>query len=290
MSRKQRSAEDAYDILERMKGGNKARGFTIMETLIVLAVTGGLFIMIATTLSGRQQRTQFEQSINEIRSQLQAVINDVGTGFYPGQNNFRCSAGAFGPTITAGTSEQGENTGCIFMGKALQFGISDTDPERFNIYSVAGLQRNSSGSEVTTYAQALPKVVAPSSSSPSTPEVTDEKTLQYGLTTLWIRSGATNYGAIGFMNKLASYSSGSIVSGSQQVDVVAINGTSLDETELEGAQSINANLATSTVNPSAGVQLCFISGGSEQSGLITIGSNGRQLSVTLDIKGNRTCS
>lgn len=290
MYKSQRFGRSAYGILERMKGGKKARGFTVIETMIVLAVTGGLFLAIAVTLSGRQQRTQFEQGINDIRAQLQQVINDVGTGFYPSLTNLRCTAGASGPVMVAGTTNQGENTGCIFMGKALQFGVTGTDPEQFLTYSVAGLQRTTTGDEVTTYAQAQPRVISPASGAGSVPDITEKKTLQYGLTTLWIRSNSVNIGAFGFINKLATYSSGSIVSGSQQVDVVPINSTSLNTTQLAGAQSINNNLVTSTINPTGGVQVCFVSGGTDQSGLITIGSNGRQLSVTLAIKGNKTCT
>lgn len=290
MSKNHRSDQGAYGILKRMKGGNKARGFTVVETLIVLAVTGGLFIAVAATLSGRQQRTQFEQGINDIRSQIQQVVNDVGTGLYPGLNNFRCSAGAFGPVFTAASTEQGENTGCVFLGKIMQFKIAGTDPEEYNIYATAGLQRLSDGTEVTTYAQAHPTVISPSSSSPSTPDVTEKKKLQYGLTTLWVRSGGTDYGAVGFLNKLASYSASGIVGGAQQVDLVAVPGTSLNQSQINGAQAINTNLETSTINPANGVQICFVSGGSEQSGIVTIGSAGRQLSVTLSIKSNRTCS
>ncbi|MET1032944.1 MAG: type II secretion system protein, partial [Candidatus Saccharimonadales bacterium] len=161
MYKNQRFGRSAYAIIERMKGGKKARGFTVIETMIVLAVTGGLFLAIAVTLSGRQQRTQFEQGINDIRAQLQQVINDVGTGFYPSLTNFRCTAGASGPVMVTGTTNQGENTGCIFMGKAMQFGVNGTDPEQFLTYSVAGLQRTTTGDEVATYAQAQPRVISP---------------------------------------------------------------------------------------------------------------------------------
>lgn len=290
MCKNQRFGRSAYGILERMKGGKKARGFTVMETLIVLAVTGGLFLAVAATLSGRQQRTQFEQAINDVRSQIQQVVNDVGTGFYPSLANFRCTAGASGPVIVSGSIDQGENAGCIFMGKVIQFRVNGTDPEEYRIYSTAGLQRTTTGDEVATYAQARPRVLSPSTSSPSVPDITEKKKLQFGLTTLWMRNGAANIGAVGFINKLATYSSGSIVSGAQQVDVVPVNGTSLNATQLAGAQSINANLQTSTPNPANGVTMCFVSGGTNQSGLITIGSNGRQLSVTLSIRSNRTCT
>src|SRR6266511_2117091 len=129
MRKKRSFAQDAYGILETMKGGKKARGFTVVETLIVLAVTGGLFVAIAATLSGRQNRTQFTQAIQEIQSQIQQVVNDVGSGYFPSTNNFSCSATLAGPSIATGSAEQGSNAGCVFIGKAIQFGVAGTDPE-----------------------------------------------------------------------------------------------------------------------------------------------------------------
>lgn len=288
----QRPGQNAYDILKPMKGGDKARGFTVMETLIVLAVTGGLFIAIAATLAGRQQRTQFEQGINDIRAQIQQVINDVGTGFYPNTNNFRCTAGALGPSLVSGSTGQGENTGCIFIGKVMLFNIAGSDPEEYQVFTVAGLQRTSTGDEVTTYAAAMPKAVSPSTGSGSVPDAVDKRKLQFGLTTHSATYGTANtpIGAVAFANSLASYGSGTLVSGAQQVNVLPISGSTLNTSQLAAAQNINNTFGSSPVNPSGGIRLCFVSGGTNQSGLITIGSNGRQLSVTLSIKGNRTCA
>jgi type II secretory pathway pseudopilin PulG len=292
MFKKFRFTEVAYGILRAMKGGLNARGFTIVETLIVLAVTGGLFAAVAVTLSGRQNRTQFQQSIQEIKSQIEQTINEVGTGFYPNTNNFRCTAGGSGPNLVSGATNQGENTGCIFLGKVMQFDIAGTDPEEFRVFTVAGLQRTGAGDEVKTYAEAMPKVVAPSTSSPSTPDATANGKLLYGLSTggMYYGTTTTNIGAIAFVNSLAEYSSGSIVSGAQHVNVIPINGTSLNATPTAAAEAINSRFTTSPINVGNGVHLCFVSGGTDQSGLITIGSNNRQLSVTLSIKGNKTCT
>lgn len=284
--------QSSYAILDRMKGGLKTQGFTIVETLIVLAVTGGLFILIAASLSGRQAKTQFQQSIQEVRSQIEQVINDVSVGYYPNAANFQCTASGLGPSITAGSTAQGQNTGCIFLGKAIQFQINGTDPEQYRVYPIAGLQRDSSGVEVTTYAAARPKVIAPSTSNSNVPNGSASQKLNYGLTTASLRYGSgagTNVGAIAFVSSLASYSSGALVSGSQQINVVPISGSALNTSATVGAEAINNNLATSPVNP-AGVRLCFANARVGQSGLITIGGSSRQLDVTLTIKGNTTCS
>jgi type II secretory pathway pseudopilin PulG len=292
MYKNKRFTEGAYGILKTMRGGKNARGFTIVETLVVLAVTGGLFIAIAATMAGKQSRTEFQQSIQEIKSQIEQTINEVGSGFFPNTNNFRCTAGGSGPVLSSGATNQGENTGCVFLGKVMQFGMTGTSPEQFRVYTVAGLQRTAGGDEVTTYAESFPTVVAPSTSNASIPDASATGKLLYGLTTSEVYYGTvkTNIGAVAFVNSLAQYSSGSVISGAQSVNVIPINGTSLNTTSAAAAQAINTRLATSPINVSNGVHLCFVSGGTNQSGLITIGSNNRQLSVTLSIRGNKTCS
>jgi prepilin-type N-terminal cleavage/methylation domain-containing protein len=289
MSKKTSWHAYAYAILKVMKGGKKARGFTIVETLVVLAVTGVLFSAIVVTLSGRQAKTQFTQAVQEIQSQIQQVISDVATGYYPSAHNFNCTATLAGPQFTAGTTEQGGNEGCIFLGKAIQLGVPSTKNtiEDFKIYSIAGLQRTTTKEEVQTYTQALPKVV-----SSGAIDTTETKSLLYGLTTKEAYYGASNtqVATIAFVNSLASYSGGSIVSGSQQVRVMPVRNSTLGMTQAQAITNINSQLATSDIDPSTGVRICFVSGGTNQSGLITIGSNGRQLSVTLNMKSNKTCA
>lgn len=282
----------AYGILDRMKGNKRARGFTVIETLIVLAITGGLFVAVALSLSGKQAQTQFDQAIQDVKSQIQQTINDVSVGFFPNRNNYNCSAGPLGPVISSGGGSQGANSGCVFLGKAIQFGIAGTNPEQFRVFTIAGLQKDASGNEVTSYASADPTVIAPSTVNPNMPDGSSSGRLNYGLTTLraYYGSPAANIGAVAFVNSLAAYSNGSLVSGSQQLNVIPITGSGLNVTSQAAATTIGAGLAASATNPSTGVSICFVSGTTNQSGLITIGGAGRQLNVTLNIKGNKTCS
>ena len=97
----------------------------------------------------------------------------------------------------------------------------------------------------------------------------------------------TNIGAVAFLNSLAPATG---TSSSQHINVIPINGTSLNTSTVSAAQAIENNVASSSMNVSSGVKLCFVSGGSNQSGLITIGGSGRQLSVTLKISENKTCT
>jgi prepilin-type N-terminal cleavage/methylation domain-containing protein len=268
----------------------RAQGFTIVEVMIVLAVTGALFVSAAILISGRQSQTQFDQGIRQVQSQIQQTINEVSTGFYPNRDNFACSAAAGSLNISSGTSSQGTNNGCIFLGKVMQFRLHDTDPEQFATFSVAGLQKNSSGNDVTSLSEASPLAIAPGPSHANIPDLTQKTALQYGISAVSMKANGNSIGAVGFMSSLAQLSGGSVVSGSQQVNVIPIDTTALDTDTGTVADAIDARLASSPSNPDGGVQICFASGGTDQSGLITIGSSGRQLSVTLNIKGNKTCA
>ncbi len=287
-------------LVRRIRRGMHYSGFTIIEVLIVLAVSGLLLISAIILVSGKQNQAAFNQSIRQIQSQIQQRINEVATGYYENNGAIRCSGVGNVISLTAGGgTEQGANSGCVFLGKAMQFKVAGTNPEQFNTFSIAGLQKATTGSEVTTLALAKPKVIAPSPTEPGIPNGTDSQHLQNGLTAvrMWYNNGGGDrqIGAVAFVMSLAQYSSnGAIASGSQQVDVVPIDDGNLlsklgqDAQQMAGV--INSKLPTATLNPSNGVFICFASGSTNQSGLITIGNKNRQLSVTLTIKGNTTCS
>ena len=267
-------------------------GYTIVEVMIVLAISAAMFVLVISSLAGRQNRTEFTTSIQNLKTQISQTISEISAGYYPSYNNFTCTDVGGVPTIVSGSRAQGENSDCIFLGKVIQFGVSNTNPEQFVTYSVVGL-RQSGGAEVTTLTAAAPHVIAPSIDLPNVPDNTEVRSLGGNMTTLWIHYGNlnTNIGAVGFISTLASYSGGSLQNGSQQVSLAPVNGTSIGKTKLDTAKSINDNLASSPTNGNdQGVKMCIASGGTDQSGLITIGGNGRDLSVNLIVKENKTCS
>jgi prepilin-type N-terminal cleavage/methylation domain-containing protein len=293
-----------------MKGGSRlqstlglnlgslgSKGFSIIEVLIVLAVTAGLFLSAVFMLSGKQRQTEFSTALREAQTQLQQTISEVSAGFYPTQENFDCAASISGPVITPGTTNaQGENSGCVFLGKVIQFGVSGTEPEEFATFPVAGLQRMGgviTGQEVQSLTDARPKVVAQSAFNTTAPDSSIQpRYLRAGLTTKWVRNadGGGDLGAVGFISSLAQYTGGKINSGSQVVNLMPISGTSVGMDHLAMANAINTNLAGSAVNPTNGVQICLVSAGTAQSGLVTIGGGGRQLSVKVSVKDNDSCS
>lgn len=270
-----------------MNGGKQPQGYTIVEVMIFLAISGALFASASGLLSGQQRKTEFAQAIREIESQLQDTINDVATGYYTNTNNFTCAAG---PSITSGINEQGANKECIFLGRAIQFGVQGTDPEGFNIYTVVG-NRQASGKEVKDYDEAKPTAIAPgATTSPGVPSAIDNKALQSGLKVAKMSiGGGPPIGAVGFFSSLAAYDAtgNNLLSGAQTVDLIAMKDSSLGQTSPASVDEINRR-ARYGVNPAGGVIICFKSAGTEQFGIITIGSGSRQLTTKLEIVATAT--
>lgn len=238
----------------KARAGKRARpsGFTIIETMLVLAVSAALFVAIAVGISGRQNRVRFQQAINEATLQIQRAVNEVQTGYYP-------------------TSE-GTSSTRMWIGKVIQL-RGTANAETYTVHSLTGA-RSATELSSTTLA---PQVITAASQT---------HTFQYGLSTAWVRTGstATTGNAVDGIGIAAYFTQTSgVLYGSQSVRVLAVNGTSTN--------AIQNNFAGSAETP---VYVCLASGGSNQSGLITIGGGDASVSnknsVTVEIKSNRDCS
>jgi hypothetical protein len=284
-----------------MKGGSSARGFTILEAMIVLAVTGALFIMAFAFINNRQNKTQFSEGVRDVESRIQKVISEVSTGYYPNNGDFQCGEQADGPRLQTGVAPQGTNEACVFLGKVMQFAVStpqNSTPESptVNVYSLVGLrERLGSDVLVDNLTEARPRLIARGDSDPGTvPNMFEKFELPFGLTVAWMRyNNATAIGTVGFTSRLGANLGDSDTS--QQVDLLAIPGPGTGLGIAQGAAVDNIKtrvrtLPAANTNPAGGVQICLKSGGTRQSALITIGSQGRQLLVSTAIKNTDDCS
>jgi hypothetical protein len=269
-----------------MKIGSRPRGFTIVETLIVLAVTGFLFIVAVVLISGKQERAELTTGSRDLESRFQTIINDVSNGFYPNTGTFSCHQVGGVPTITTpfgGGAEQGTNKDCIFLGKIVQFKVGGATPEVYHVYTVVGARVNSSGDPVSDLTEAKPRIITVTNSY-------DIQTLPFGISAQAVKyNGSTNIGAVAFLSDLGD-------SGAQgdsgQVDVYPILGTSLGQSlnagTITGMQNQLSN-AAAPVNPNGGVQVCMVGGSGNKSILYNIGTDGRKVTISTDIKNGGVC-
>jgi type II secretory pathway pseudopilin PulG len=289
------------------------RGYTIVEVMLFMAISGFMFVIAAGFVQGKQTGSELRQGINDVNSMTRQVVNDVGNGFFPSASDFRCTAGSAGgqPLFDkVAAVEQGTNKDCVFMGKVIQF-RAETGNSDYYIYTIAGRHYKGSPADGTipvNFVEASPKAVYnPSAGPPPGLDLTDKRILQGGLEATGMYScnadlhadcrttpaagSYTPIAAVGFFTSFGSYlSSGNLASGSQNVIVVPIpgNGASGNESEADMVDNYIKNGVTDTaVEDNPRIVVCF-KGGNNKTGTLTIGGgNGQRL--TTAVKINEPC-
>lgn len=101
-------------------------GFTIIETLLVVATMGALFLSTAALINGQTDRYQQKDAVFQLESTLRNILNDVSNGYYPDVGKgVECSATGTDSIASARadslTTTVGTNQDCVFAGKKITF-------------------------------------------------------------------------------------------------------------------------------------------------------------------------
>lgn len=112
-----------------MTKGRTASGYTILEVLIFLAISGLLFASAIVAVNGYQRNIQYSQAVRDFEVQIKDVINDVRDGYYPDYDFGTCTVGADGPEFSDDPTDpaQGSNSNCINIGKTVMFRLNDRE-------------------------------------------------------------------------------------------------------------------------------------------------------------------
>lgn len=236
-------------------------GYTVLELMIVIAVSASMFITVAIAFGGRQQQIQFTQAVRDLDARIVDTINDVSTGYYGNSGTIKCTVDATSATarpavdgtVAAATADsQGSSDDCVFVGKAIQFApLTSTDPgtpqpDFINIYNVIGRRKNS-GATTNSLQDARPRAVAPTDASNALnlDSQVSKIPLQWGIQITDIVDNAANtYGTIGFFTTFArtfNTPTGDDItlSNNQSVKYGAIPTTSLNQSPFLTVGSIN---------------------------------------------------
>ncbi len=301
-------------------GGRKnlkyAGGFTIVETLIVLAVSSALLLSAMALISGKQNRTAFQTSSNNLQQHFQQLVNQTMSGYYPGSGTFTCTGNASGAAtaplkFTNGTTEQGSNETCTFMGLALVFngpGQTGGNADKYTLFAMAGNRRGSGNSLAVTYREAWPTAIAQGNTYNNSFNGTGEvESTEAGLKYVWGSSngaGNTNPAArntssvfaLAMLSNLDGGAAGSgLSSGAQQFNLYGFNGWPALSADMGAVvDNIDNTRQLSTDTPSSprsygslrSAEMCFASGGTNQSALYSIGNS---LTVSMQIKDGGQC-
>jgi type II secretory pathway pseudopilin PulG len=100
-------------------------GFTIVETLIVLSITGLLFLMTMLLVRGQINNFQSKDAVTQLETALRTTLNDVSNGYYPDKGKLSCTLGLpVSASVDVAGGNVGTSTDCVYAGKSITF---DTD-------------------------------------------------------------------------------------------------------------------------------------------------------------------
>ena len=269
-----------------MKRVAPSAGFTIVETMIVLAVTGFMFMAVSVTWGGKQHKSDYQTAVRDVTSIIQQTVSDVQNGYFPSTDNFSCigtSANLRFPS-TPSTAKQGGNTTCQFMGKALEFRVSSDSPELMRKYTVAGW--SNAGSDPPTSIAATQPTLAP--------RLTETLKLPFDLTTSSITvNGSGGYVGVAFLIDVGSTtdSTGQLDSGRQVVKAYGLKSVLNDNDGLPidgtfGLSLLSSNIINPATPLTSGMQICMRSGGTQHFAVITIGEGGNITNVKSETRSS----
>jgi prepilin-type N-terminal cleavage/methylation domain-containing protein len=262
---------------------NSRAGYTIVELMIVLAVTSVTAVSALLVIRGQQQKGEFTQAVRNFETKLTDVANDVSNGFFPDTSNNRtCSSDNSGIHFTSvipGSVQQGTNSDCVFAGKAVQFSPGG-DPEAMRILSVTTRRRTRDNREIFALNSLQNNDIGP------VPGLDESGKLVYGLRVDSVRYDNTgrNWPAVVFLSGFGTKeaASGSLT-GSPKIDLYALSNTGSCASSFDAALAIISCYVDPLAASSSGVVICASQGGAGKSARYSLGKNGRELTVTTEI-------
>lgn len=275
--------------LNKLKNTN---GFTIIETMIFLAVSGVMFLMAASFINGKEGQAEFNQGMNLANSKITSIIDNVSDGNYPFPDNktITCSILNNRPTISINTEQSYTQSGCDFIGVYLS-PETNGNPSVYSLYTVTGCEyyEDNSGlgecsptvnSSPPSLAAEFPTVVQPLDNSNSWSDGINIYKMEL------VTGGKVQpIGGVGFFSDLPSNVGGVLSSGSTYVSLVTLNGSSLSDNSQAVTSAINNTNSQLGTHSGASyldngyVVMCFM-GGNGEKGSITIGSPNGGIQIT----------
>ncbi len=249
----------------------KSSGFTIVETLIFLAVSAVMFVSAMLLIGGSQRKTQFNTTTRDFESNIIDIANDIATGYYQSNGSIGCGVAAGEPTDSSPVPI-GTNDKCILVGRVIS-----SNGENYTVQSIMGLRtKNADGvTDVTSLNDAKPRLITAA-------DATTTKPIGYGATIECIRidnqSACNPNVALAFFTNLQK-SVSTFVSGDSGGGINAVMYSYNVTPNLEAA------IRSATYgNPVKKATICVLSGTTNQHADITIGlDDSSNLGVTTTI-------
>lgn len=256
-----------------------APGYTIVEVLIFLLITGFMFATATLAVGGYQRNIQYSQAVRDFELQIKDVINDVRDGYYPDYSGNTCTAtGAGGmPVFGAGTASQGSNDACINIGKSVMFNLSGHS-EEIGVATVVG--RNP-GIDADSLSLSLSSLMPTSAYESGVIDLTTYKSIRYGAVVTKIarvNNPSQTYSSLSFISSFTGNAAAveARKNGTLSIDVYGFR----DSSGIDSAGSLVdykndiQNLASNgDRNPSDGFFIC-LSTNNDRRARIIVGVDG----------------
>ena len=261
-----------------MKDKKHQFGYTIVEVMIVLAVSGMMFVIAANFINGKQAKTSFTQGVNSLASQIQDVIDDVVDGKYS-DVALTCNDSSSSVSINPTANPQGKNAPCVFRGKLMHFYGSPNDRNKYEVIPLVDLRAPPSGtatdlSRINSHPTLVQKELVP-----------QRLNVVSGIVTPSAGSDVNAYN-IGFIQSSGTRNVSGIgyKSGTQSISLVYVPvSINMSTTNPAIAGSLNG-----TVSPARSFVIC-VSDGSRYA-IISVGGNANGLlTVSTKMKGESSC-
>ena len=95
--------------------GTKQKGYTVVEVMLFLAISGALLSISILGMNGQQNRLRFQQSMQDVEFRVRSTLNNVDQGYLAKANNnvtYNCSGSV--------TAQSGNGTAaCVFVGREI---------------------------------------------------------------------------------------------------------------------------------------------------------------------------
>lgn len=277
-----------------MRTGLNSRAFTLIEVMLTLSISMGLFGMLATIINGQQSKTEFVQSVNAFQSRLMDIANDVATGNNPANTNYVCTHDGtkandviidYAPPTAS--DRRGTSEGCLFVGIGMQFTEGSSLYDVFALVGKKDTEIDGVKRPAKSLYEAQTKPIIDADNLDSISESLSYGVVVHSVSYINLSGANTPLNGLGFTTTFANSSGASLVSGDAQTDIIPAEPITLGTDILlaaEWSKSLDySSDRDSTKNPASGIKICLENSetGPDRHAYVTVGGNGRQSSVTV---------
>ena len=144
-----------------MKVGQK--GFSLVETMIVLAIVGLVFVAFFKLFSVLSNRESLKKGTDVVVVDINDILNDISVGSFDDQEGVHCHrAGQTSQRVVFDKDADalpGHHDECIFLGKSVQLGAGPgtvgvpttgaDQSNKYTVYTLIGLSANTTAGQTT---------------------------------------------------------------------------------------------------------------------------------------------